>query len=1051
MSERTTIGGTVYEAIGSSSSNLLLKCNGTARIQWGSKLIDLIKNGKIASGDSQELIFIVTDESQIKSDGIYVLTTEESDQLWICKDGNKYDLTGTDLYISASKEQNLTVEQKKQALDNIGMYYETLEEVQKAGIQTGIVYVIENKTLYTIQNGQIEEFEAKLKTITVDEESEEGVKVINSPVKIVLSILDEEYLVLADQRITANYSIHVKDSAQLGSESADKNQGYRLYIEGGVSWLDVDEINVRNGIKIKQYKEVTYSKFMELLNSDTLEPHMWYLITDFQNHWRLARESSDYTRPILIRALTGHSLYDWGYLFRDHRIKIKYDPTFDDVITQVSIINEVETEKDVSARGKITWMWDTRNNNQANFDFMDYKDAKDEELAFLHQIDNDDSEDKSIFPQGSHDNTLVVHNLKGTVIIDKKINDDNTNEVNFQFDDSEDALMEMYNNDILCRGIVLEPSCTKFYNNTLKKVIKLKIYQDFIGNNFQSVYSRTDFSVIDYSTITFESLGGDSAYSVVAFEYKTENNVSQEFRHCSFLNEMTNSTFGIIENTNFNELIDNSTINWIIRPDTTYVYNLYKITNSTIDEISKDVQFSKEINDSNIIKISDKVQIHGNINNCNIQTILTEVIIQGDLTDSTITEISLQTNILGNITGSTINKITNGVSMEGTIIDSIIEELLTDIPGTCQINKSTIGVILENCSILSTSINNIDAINITNSTLQGNLNNSSFKNITDSKLNSDISSCFFEELYNTIIDGILNNNTFEQVSNSTISGDISNSIFKNLNQVTLNSVFTNVKFKNLTGNVFGEGTITDTVSFYDLSESFDSGSYPLLYITEKRKEIYIHNGKVKIICVPDVIFYRGMIIMHSGIEEIPPGWAPCDGGTYEFDGVTSQTPDLKDKFIRAVGTVGEIGDGETNTDLNEDGTLTLKDYHLPEHNHPHEEHTHELTNITGTADPESVSVSSSSTFAYYHNTTNVVTDVTVSGVEGVSASVSTTPVLNDTTWEFVESSGGSHSHNVTISGGEIKGAISKEETKTWENKSINIEPKHFKLIFIMKL
>jgi hypothetical protein len=52
MSERTTIGGTVYEAIGSSSSNLLLKCNGTARIQWGGKLIDLIKNGKIASGNS---------------------------------------------------------------------------------------------------------------------------------------------------------------------------------------------------------------------------------------------------------------------------------------------------------------------------------------------------------------------------------------------------------------------------------------------------------------------------------------------------------------------------------------------------------------------------------------------------------------------------------------------------------------------------------------------------------------------------------------------------------------------------------------------------------------------------------------------------------------------------------------------------------------------------------------------------------------------------------------------------------------------------------------
>jgi hypothetical protein len=32
MSERTTIGGTVYETVGSTSSNLLLRCNGTARI-----------------------------------------------------------------------------------------------------------------------------------------------------------------------------------------------------------------------------------------------------------------------------------------------------------------------------------------------------------------------------------------------------------------------------------------------------------------------------------------------------------------------------------------------------------------------------------------------------------------------------------------------------------------------------------------------------------------------------------------------------------------------------------------------------------------------------------------------------------------------------------------------------------------------------------------------------------------------------------------------------------------------------------------------------------
>jgi hypothetical protein len=48
MNEKVTIGGTSYETVGSKSSNLLLRCNGTARIEWGDKLIDLIKNGKIA-------------------------------------------------------------------------------------------------------------------------------------------------------------------------------------------------------------------------------------------------------------------------------------------------------------------------------------------------------------------------------------------------------------------------------------------------------------------------------------------------------------------------------------------------------------------------------------------------------------------------------------------------------------------------------------------------------------------------------------------------------------------------------------------------------------------------------------------------------------------------------------------------------------------------------------------------------------------------------------------------------------------------------------------
>jgi hypothetical protein len=92
------------------------------------------------------------------------------------------------------------------------MYYNTLEDLKSDSIVDGLAYVLENNTLYVIRDGNISEFEAKLKTVTVEKENEHG-EVINSSIKIVLSILDQEYLVLENKRITANYDVHVKTSA----------------------------------------------------------------------------------------------------------------------------------------------------------------------------------------------------------------------------------------------------------------------------------------------------------------------------------------------------------------------------------------------------------------------------------------------------------------------------------------------------------------------------------------------------------------------------------------------------------------------------------------------------------------------------------------------------------------------------------------------------------------------------------------------------------------------------------------------------------------------
>ena len=457
MSERTTIGGTVYEVVGSSSSNLLLKCNGTARIQWGNKLIDLIKNGKIVSGEGSASIYTISDESEIKSDGIYIVNKDQSLQLWISKKGEQYNLTNTDLYISASTKQDLTVEQKQQAMENIGMYYNTFEELQESQVQNGLGYVVDEKKLYTIKDGVITEFEAMLKTVTVEKEQQEG-EIITSNVKIVLSVLDMDYLVVGSGQILVNYPIKVSDSAVIESENADDTRGYRLYVDAQGSHLDVDYINVRSGLSTTDYIAITYAEFREKLGSALLQAHQWYLIEDYKNPWRLLNDSEDSDdssyRPILVRALTGSMLYPEGKLFKDQRVSIQYDPKYYEEIVNDSGIS-------VYTKGLITQMTDA-NNNTANFDFLDYS----QEVTTLYNAVEGVEFDSSIFPTGSHDNTLTVYDLKGLIISDKTLG--GTSLINFQFGtEDSDTLTYMSNNTIICNGLVLSSDQFSFLNNNI--------------------------------------------------------------------------------------------------------------------------------------------------------------------------------------------------------------------------------------------------------------------------------------------------------------------------------------------------------------------------------------------------------------------------------------------------------------------------------------------------------------------------------------------------------------------------------------------------------
>lgn len=930
MSERTTIGGTVYESIGSSSSNLLLKCNGTARIQWGNKLIDLIKNGKIASGNSDTAIYIISDKSEMKSDGIYVINTEFVSELWVIKNGNTYNLTGTDLYISASKKQDITVEQKKQALENIGMYYNTLKDVENSGIQNGIVYVLDNKNLYTIKNGVIEEFEAKVKTVTVEQEEEEG-EVINSSFKIVLSVFDEEYLVLENKRILANYPLYIKDTASVCSESATDTTGYRLYMDGNVSCLDVDKITVRQGLPSNEYIEVTYEQLILNVSNKLLIPSRWYLITDFQNHWKLPVYNIEFNRPILIRALSNCTFYEEGELFKDRRVKIHYDYTYNQLITQIRQSTEVAggsasiEEVNVNARGRITWMKDAYG-NEANFDFLDYTDANGIEIAKLHKsIEDPDYLDKSIFPKFSYNNILTTYNLYGTVINYNQdtekyvIDDSNTVKVEFIINDDtiknqEDAI-EIHDNQISCHGFTLsENEVEKFYGNILNNLYKVDVKTDIINSTIEKVYTLKELSESE-PTFTFD-----------------------------------NPIYSKLEYTNL-----------IVPIENTYIQEL-----------------------------------------ANSQT-----------------SIPLKNNTFGKINKSTFTNSNNAYSIENNVFGDIDH------------------------SLINNTITNSTFKNITYSKLLKTIDNSNFDNISGKIENGIITY--------TVINSSIQNSTFENIEccNLTIQ-EFSKVQFRNIKNTTIESDDDTLNITNVNWN-------SNIDPFY-IPFTIDNSNYPLLFDSSKIKETYFIKGSestndnIQITIIKEQTFFRGMIVMHSGLTSIPEGWALCDGKEYEYDGIKTKTPDLRGKFIKSIQYSDDqninLQDlvGETkNPNLNDKGEIQLKEEYLPKHSHPHDAHTHSLSELTGTIQNSGNLTSTFDDNNYIYSITQETVKIQESD-EGVE--VIKTLTVED---QGGSTSGSNHTHDITISGGTLSSATSQEVEKQWPNKAFNIEPHYYSLIFIIKL
>lgn len=271
--------GRAYESIGSTGSDFIIKTKGQVKIQWGNKFIDIVKNGKI-NVDASVIKSVETKSDINTSNGIYKVNEDNS--IYVVVDGEIINLKGEvdGTYVAFVGKQDATPEQKYNALTNIGLIYESEEEAVSAGLTRGLVYIESAHKLYTVIDSTLVEYSFDLlnpypKQLVVEKKTQtsDGAIVIRGYDKINSFAVQDTYLyqdgdssVLEGKEITliagdskvieaTNSSLTMNKSSMFkedilsnmvksigGSDSC----GFRLYMSGGESTLEVDNVIWRN-------------------------------------------------------------------------------------------------------------------------------------------------------------------------------------------------------------------------------------------------------------------------------------------------------------------------------------------------------------------------------------------------------------------------------------------------------------------------------------------------------------------------------------------------------------------------------------------------------------------------------------------------------------------------------------------------------------------------------------------------------------------------------------------------------------------------------------
>ena len=337
--------GREYEMVGSEGKDICLITKGKVKVKWGKKFIDLIKDGKL-NVDGLDINRVKDKDSIGNVNGIYVT---DDGAVYLRVGDMLIPLYGdgeNSMFVAYVKQEGKTGEEMSTAQANIGISFASRDVFLESGIKDGITYIIDERTLYKVIDGNLYPLDANVGAggDVTDNEEDNQENTFNAPV--VINIEDGQYALLLDGyysedgtqlvigdinnsiRIYAERSgkfIDVKDSLNINadgnnilyldsegvnitgnlsvtgevstdiikSEEGTQDEGYWLGIdESGESTLFIDNIVVRNGIDTTTH--INYADIEDMINADNGEGSFIagqeYTIDDFQNEWDLVEE-----------------------------------------------------------------------------------------------------------------------------------------------------------------------------------------------------------------------------------------------------------------------------------------------------------------------------------------------------------------------------------------------------------------------------------------------------------------------------------------------------------------------------------------------------------------------------------------------------------------------------------------------------------------------------------------------------------------------------------------------------------------------------------------